>query len=64
MLKIMDPTNVSPKGLAIVTADSNHPFPEAAALVAALTAADIPFDLKSNPGDQMSHILISPRASF
>jgi hypothetical protein len=69
--RILGPTAASPKGLVILTPDPNHPLPEATLLVAALTAAHIPFDLKSGstprpgpPGAPVAAILISPKASF
>lgn len=37
----------SPKGIAIITPDTNNPLPEASALITALVAAKIDFDLKT-----------------
>jgi hypothetical protein len=40
------PSGRSPKGLAILTPDPANSPPEVAAIIDALKAADIPFDLK------------------
>jgi hypothetical protein len=39
------PTTKSPKGIAVLSPDPNNPLPAAAALIRALKAANIPFDL-------------------
>jgi hypothetical protein len=74
MPSVMGPSASSPKGLAILTPDPANPLPEATALVSALNAANIPFDLKaggdrimdgrSPPGKQIPAILITPKSEF
>jgi hypothetical protein len=44
---VMGPSARSPTGIAILTPDPNNPLPEAVALVRALTAAHILFELKA-----------------
>jgi hypothetical protein len=39
------PSTKSPKGIAVLSPDTNNPPPSAVALIRALKAADIPFDL-------------------
>ena len=46
------PGTKSPKGIAVLSPDPNNPLPEAAALMRALRAADIPFDMM--PGSDMN----------
>jgi hypothetical protein len=41
------PSNPSPKGLVVLTPDPQHPSPDAAIVIKALTAAAIPFDAKA-----------------
>jgi hypothetical protein len=68
--RVMGAAAASPKGIAILTPDTNSPLPEAAALARALSAAKIPFDLKSGAdinrsisvaGPPMAVILITAR---
>ena len=46
-ISLSNATAASPKGIAILTPDTDHPLPEASALMTALTAAKIDFDLKT-----------------
>jgi hypothetical protein len=74
MPKVMAVSAASPKGIAILTPDISNPLSEAAALIAALTAARIPFDLKvgydfsnvepAGHGDPVAVLLITARATI
>jgi len=46
-ISLSNATAASPKGIAILTPDTYHPLPEASALMTALLAAKIDFDLKT-----------------
>jgi hypothetical protein len=46
-ISLSNATAASPKGIAILTPDTNHPLPEASTLMTALLAAKIDFDLKT-----------------
>lgn len=72
MPKILGASAASPKGIAILTPDPSAPLPEATALMRALAAAKIPFDLKpgsdsipapAGPINLMAAMLITARAS-
>lgn len=69
MPKVLGASAASPKGIAILTPDPSNPLPEASGLIRALTAANIPFDLKADaapPGVRRASVaalLITAKAS-
>jgi hypothetical protein len=58
-ISLSNATAASPKGIAILTPDTGHPLPEASALMSALKAAEIDFDLKT--GSYQAAILITQK---
>lgn len=69
MPKVLGPSAASPKGIAILTPDPSTPLPEASALMRALTAAGISFDLKPGrdpsfmPDRMVAAMLITAKAT-
>lgn len=56
---VSGPGKSSPKGLTVYTPDPKNPLPEAAAIVSALTAANVPFDLMAGSREVSDPLFVS-----